>query len=153
MTNPTRVVSDYSAEELIQFRNRFRTLAEQHRRQGHKFLLLATLFIVFVVLSVATKDNVWVFLLFWLMAIGTMAYIFRTARSPHLICPACAEGLDRGIGAYCPECGSSSLKRGGWLRWTQCSACAKKLRSGKHGRKYRIHACTHCGVQLDEKGV
>ena len=72
--------------------------------------------------------------------------------SPALRCPGCRNELERGLGSYCPECGSRSLDAAGWFRVPHCSACGRDMRSRKT-RHYRIRACTYCGVWLDNKGL
>jgi tRNA(Ile2) C34 agmatinyltransferase TiaS len=85
-------------------------------------------------------------LIFWLVALGS------AMSTPRLVCPGCCNEMERSFGRYCPECGNSHLQPGGWFRAPHCRACGKSMRRGK-GRHYKIRACTHCGLMLDDGGL
>jgi DNA-directed RNA polymerase subunit RPC12/RpoP len=88
-----------------------------------------------------------VFLLCWLIV---MVWMFFPVR---LVCPACSNDVERGeLGPYCPTCGSRSLSAGGRWKAPRCAACGKRLRRGRY-RYYKVRACTHCGLLLDERGL
>ena len=87
------------------------------------------------------------FIICWLV----MVIVAITQSS--LECPACHGDLNsRELGSFCPECGAIGLKPSGWFKAAHCDSCGKSLRRGK-SRQYRIRACTHCGLILDEKGL
>ena len=87
----------------------------------------------------------WGLLSCWLVCLGAIV----SARQ--LICPGCDNLIDA-IDRYCPECGGTPLIPGGLFKTPECTVCGKKLRFGK-SRSFRIRACTHCGVMLDEQGL
>lgn len=152
---PARYISDYLPAELMSFRESFKPLAERYRRyQGVAYLALVLglcigLFVLMPVLLLHSTTNPWVVfpLLLCVAIYGILVVLVPVPR-----CPACHNRLDRGFGAFCPECGARALERATWFREAQCSSCARPLTRGKT-RHYKIRACTHCGVQLDEEGV
>jgi hypothetical protein len=113
---------------------------------------------VFVILSGLLLQKFWdgwtigAFLICWLS--GAAALTQR-----ELECPACHGNiLSRQLGAFCPECGAANLRPGSRFACPHCDACGKTLQRGKtlargKTRRYRIHACTHCGLMLDGKGL
>jgi hypothetical protein len=66
-------------------------------------------------------------------------------------CPACRCALNSpDFGDYCPECGAGKLVPAELFRAARCNACHKRFVS-RSRRNYKIRACTHCGLILDEK--
>ena len=106
-------------------------------------------FFACIILGMALPKHL--FMYFWVAGICSWFFIvFAAPRTPD--CPACHTKLDAGFGAFCPECSSRSLQCDRWFRSPRCDACGKSMRGGK-GRNYKIRACTHCGVMLDERGL
>ena len=171
----TKVVSDYSEYELMQFREQFAPIAQKIRHEGQRIerrlknLLLGisiTIGVDFIVLiTLAAIELIkdipqWLtciivaiiplsLLLFFLVCI---IFIFVIPHS-RLECPACRNSLislPQHL-TYCPECGSNQLGKLNWLG-RKCKACGKRLSHGKGGLSYKTRYCTHCGIFLDEKG-
>jgi hypothetical protein len=70
-----------------------------------------------------------------------------------LECPGCGGNImSRDLENFCSECGAANLKPRGWFTSPHCESCGKTLRRRKT-RQYRVRACTHCGLMLDEKGL
>jgi len=149
---PERYVSDYPSDEQSRFRERFRPLAERYRRYRRVATWAMWPGFAFGLLFLArpSPPNPWILgpCLVSLAVCGGIA-----ALSPLPKCPACHNRLDQGFGEFCPECGAQALERAKWLCNPKCAACARTMSRRKSGRHYRIRACTHCGVMLDENGL
>ena len=127
----------------------FRAQADRYRRRTRLFLKIVACAVILVgaALLVPDKWSVWlggpgVALVF----VGLIVY-FTT---PGLRCPDCeksAEDFDR----FCPVCGTDGLQRY-QVTAAKCDACHRTLGHYK-ARNYLIHFCTHCGEQLDVRGV
>jgi Protein of unknown function (DUF3592) len=132
---------------------RFEPLAVDYRARQRKFWIGMACFATCVVLGMLSKTSVPAFGLFGCAAIVSFVYLVRVA--PRLpACPACQGGLDAHNGTYCPECGARALGAAGWFGARRCSACSKTMSwSRRGGRRYRIHACTHCGLVMDMRGL
>jgi len=148
---PDRYASEFPAEELSRLREAFRLLAERYRRYtrvAYSVLGVSGACILSILVLPKTFDS-WFgggFLICWLTFLS-FAFLL-----PVPDCPACHNRLDRGFGAFCPECGARALQSGSWFRMPHCSSCGRTMRRGK-SRGYSIRACTHCGMMLDEKGL
>ena len=70
-----------------------------------------------------------------------------------LKCPRCAGNLGGEIRRFCPTCGDPDIERAGVFRAARCRECNVFLHRTKRGRSYRVHACTHCGIWLDDEGL
>lgn len=141
----------FTEEEQRRFREIFAPGARKYRFisrfvraiVGICFVIASTGFL----LSKIFLGFVGVLFVFW-----SVLLLFSLIQS-ELKCPACHEKpLSRDLGSYCPECGAASIQPGGWLRSPRCDSCRKTLRWRKR-RWYRVRACTHCGLTLDEKGL
>lgn len=142
---PTKLVSDYSESEKLQFRETFRPRAKQYRY--FKYCIYSLLIIAFVSLFFS-KNNDQLILFFGLIGIYAILYnVFKP------LCPACKRNVDVCVRAFCPECGSSRIDLSGFMRSTECLSCGAILRQGRNGRQYKVRCCTHCGVFLDGKGI
>lgn len=151
VASPVRVVSDYSAEDRLRMLATFSSAAADYRRRGHVSSCVLGGFTGSILLAMVLQNSLspWFMtsaMLLWLIGVGTSLI------APRLVCPGCFNNVDHSLGAYCPECGSRQLQLGNWFRAAYCTACRKSLRRHK-GRHYRIRACTHCGLLLDEKGL
>ena len=147
---PIRVVADYQPEELARLRAEFQPAVQRYRRCMRIAYICMANFVVCVLLGITIPVcRSW-------YVVGSLSswltLMFIAILSPVPDCPACHNALDRGVGAYCPECGDHALQRGNWFQTPWCSSCGKKLTRGK-ARHYTIRACTHCGVPLDDKGI
>lgn len=162
----TKKASDYTEEELKQFRKQFAVTIERMRRKVRSLLWICIgvglAFILDIVTLVLDHQEhgpgkaeflsicvFWfLFLLFWACVILVIFYY----RQPE--CPACHNRLNAyPLGDYCPECGSNQLEKKKIIRYSyKCRACGKRLKWGKYGKHFRIRICTHCGIFLDEKG-
>ncbi|MFO0864165.1 MAG: hypothetical protein U0744_05840 [Gemmataceae bacterium] len=77
-------------------------------------------------------------------------------RIPSLRCPACRDSLRANFqrfGRFCPTCGGEHLKPGSILKAAECPDCGVQCANVRYGTSYVVHACTHCGVWLDDQGV
>lgn len=150
VTSPERFVTDYTPEEAAAFREQFRPLAQVYRQRSRKALYGMVPFFVCLILAITVQKQ----LAFYFFVAGMCSLFFMVFASPRTPdCPACHIKLDREFGAFCPECGSRSLQPANWFRWSpRCESCRKTMARGK-GRYYKIRACTHCGIMLDEKGL
>ncbi|HSH92642.1 MAG TPA: hypothetical protein VK968_00690 [Roseimicrobium sp.] len=156
ITSPVSKATDYSAEVLLRFRDSFRPVADAYRRFDRRATIITfILFGLFIVGIEALPKTV----INWVCGPLVVALViwscWAASRRPLLECPACHNLIDsRTLGSFCPECGSDHLDRGNWLLPAKCGACDKRIFRGRRGgRRYTIRACTHCGVQLDQKGV
>ena len=146
---PSRLVTDYSADEVADFRRGFKLVAEKYRFKTRLSVggFLAALFFTFC--------GLWLPYPFWiysLIAILCSLVVTAFGASEFPVCPGCENTLDAGIGAYCPECGSHEVRPRCWLRSPSCNSCGKELLRAK-GSWYKIRGCTHCGLMLDSRGL
>jgi hypothetical protein len=85
--------------------------------------------------------------------------LFVMRRQPPLKCPGCKKELEQSLENYCPECGSQSLRKISRLE-AHCATCNRNLklmrvrgRGSILARRFKIRACTHCGVTLSRSGI
>jgi hypothetical protein len=150
---PRRYVLEIPPEEQAELRATFAPVAREYRRRMRvaKFVVAAALGCLLLGLVVPKLLDPWAvagFLSCWVMLVS-IAFL-----SPKLLCPACANKIDKGLGPFCPECGADALQRGGWFRAPRCSTRGRAMQVGRgNARGYKIRACTHCGMWLDDKGL
>jgi predicted RNA-binding Zn-ribbon protein involved in translation (DUF1610 family) len=142
----------YTREETSRLQQMFAPIPKRYRRHARTAgvaLIGFMLWILLLLLVFRPSESAWGFLVpaFICWVVGLAAIV----SAPALLCPACKERLDRDVGRYCPECGSHELQAGDWLRSPHCLSCGRHLRRHRT-RHYKIRACTHCGLILDEKG-
>jgi len=158
----------YTAEQLIEFQQAFRPVAERYRHcrrlgtlamiAGFGLLLLFTLskavatFIFDQPFQRGLPD-----LLTWGMMACLIVGMLFWRSAPALFCPACGADLDEDIEeavvVYCPECGSDRIRRD-FLDRAKCESCGKTLASGKGGgRRHILRSCHICGLMLDVRGL
>ena len=142
----------YTAEETSQFQQNFAPVANRYRRHARTAVAAIIGFMCWILLLCLVfrpSASGWGFLVpaFVCWIIGLAAIL----SAPVLICPARQERLDRDLGRYCPECGSTQLEAGDFLRAPHCLSCGRHMRRHR-ARHYKIRACTHCGLMLDERG-
>lgn len=69
-------------------------------------------------------------------------------------CPCCSNDVDHSIGLFCPCCGSKSLEKGpDCFICTQCKGHLKWEHNRDRSRRYKLHACSVCGVWLHDEGI
>jgi hypothetical protein len=154
-----KVADEYSAEEQMLFREQFAPVVQRYRRRNRHRIVCVVGYCIWlgfpVIIAISgyslSKDIIRAWFVVAL-SLGLALIVFGLSL-PRLECPACHNRLDRRLGHYCPKCGSSQLEPEHWYRTPRCNDCGKRMARGKHGRCYRIRACTHCGVILDEIGL
>jgi hypothetical protein len=162
----TKVASDYSEEELEQFREQFTPVAQNCHRKIQTFhvfgLVVLVIYLGIIPGSVLAGHSEYILLMIFpvpavlFLFIAFFKVIFVEIPLFRVKCPACNNHFFKGyIEKFCPECGSNRLEviKGRY----KCRACGKALRhffipKGPNPRLYKIRACIHCGVLLDEKG-
>ena len=156
--------ASYSAEDVIRFRETFGPIAERYHRHrriawgagGTGFCVVICLLLsngISMLLfdkTLYAKDPPW----YVTVIVVTCFVVFAGAMisRPRLKCPGCGGFLTKGIGRYCPECGSEGLETD-WLGRPCCRGCGNTMARGRYGgRLYRVRACTFCGLMLDSRG-
>ncbi|HEY1170710.1 MAG TPA: hypothetical protein VGH19_05010 [Verrucomicrobiae bacterium] len=164
-TIPETPGSKYTPQETIRFQEMFLPQTELYRRRqrqaaiaflggGGPFLAALLLnSITHLLLDRAPVPQSWFTPLGILCVISIIIGIGLLWATPALKCPACNCSLDERILTHCPECGSDKLHRNIFGNLC-CQSCSKDLEHRRNeGRRYRIHACTGCGVMLDYHGL
>ena len=141
----------FTEEKQKRLREIFAPIAQKYRSRSRLALVVLGLVAVIILIAILMKTfNAWIggaFFICWLI----MGVVVITQSS--LKCPACRGNLvSEEFGSFCPECGAASLKLGGWFKSAHCDSCGKSLGRGRT-RQYRVRACTHCGLILDERGL
>lgn len=143
----------YTTEETSRCQKNFAPVANRYRRHTRTAIAAVIGFFCCILLLLLFRPSAmgWGFLVpavvFWVIALGA------TLSAPALACPACKERLDRDLGRYCPECGSTQLEAGDFVQASYCLSCRRQMRRHKgRTRLYTIRACTHCGLMLNERG-
>lgn len=132
------------------FCEEFRPVSERYRRlQRIAIALVALAASCFICYKLCPAFHSWPMIGFFICFLSATLLM---SLLPVLSCPACRNALDQGGGIYCSECGASALQPSGWFRAPWCSSCGKTMLRRK-GRLYKIRACRHCGVPLDEEGI
>lgn len=138
----------YSPEERLNLCRTFAATAMGYRCRIRIMTCTVAGFFASVALMPLLGVNgvLWIEMLCFLICVGAVA------TSATLVCPGCGNPLET-MGRFCPECGGTPLIPGNLLfKPTKCSVCGKSVRFGRT-RSYKIRACTHCGIVLDEKGL
>jgi hypothetical protein len=149
---PLREVADYPAEERDRLRDAFRSTAAGYRRHGRiaAWCFGGFLCCILLVLVLRKSSPPWFAMVPALVC--WIAGFVAMMSAPRLVCPGCSNKMDINLGRYCPECGAPQLQPGGWFRSPRCGSCDRPMRRNKT-RGYKIRACTHCGLMLDEAGL
>jgi len=144
------MASEAIAKSATDKREVFRPVAAAYRRYRAYWIasVLGAIVPPVILSSIDAAILVWLIPVSIILGVIAVAALIRASR---LSCPACSYDIRRDIQAYCPECGSNSLKRA-VMSGFKCLGCDKTLRRGKH-RSYRIRYCTNCGAYLDEVGL
>jgi len=157
-TAPLREVADYSVEERDRLRDAFRSTADGYRRFHRRAAawiiggIAGVVWLAVLLGILLPKSSLPSSVVICFVILGSIAALALAKREPRLVCPGCTHGMEDGLGRYCPECGAPQLQPGGWFRSPCCAACKRSLHRNK-GRRYKIRACTHCGLTLDEAGL
>lgn len=153
----------YSPEQELTLREAFRPVANRYRLHNlvAEYVWLVWLLVTvvtFVVLPgmVSTKGKI------KLAGTTALACVVISVGAKHfapkLKCPGCLNDLMKGSIIYCPSCGGNRVEPiSWWFGLPQCADCSKKIGILGMGmrkiRLYKIRACRHCGLQLDERGI
>jgi hypothetical protein len=148
VVSPNRVATDYTPEDAAAFREQFKPLARHYRQRSRMTVFGVAGAFVCAVLGVVWLPHFGTYFFFG-GACSCLLILLTTPVAPD--CPACHNKLDAGFGMFCPECGSQTLRPGGWFGIPRCESCGKTMHGGR-GRGYKIRACTFCGLMLDHKG-
>jgi len=151
--------SRYTNDEIAGIQRKFNASVFRERRFVKVgFAVLGIIFVIgFALLFLVPKGYIALIILF--LGIVFTIFLFVMRMQQPLKCPGCNMRLEGSLGNYCPECGSHSLRQINGLQ-AHCTACNRKLkqmRSRGRGsilvRKFKIRACTHCGVTLSRSGI
>lgn len=146
--------TEYSSEELNLHRAQFRPIAVRYRRCERIFYELFGLLVVFGICMFVFQQQ-------WMMYatagsfLACVGYGWCWVLFFRLPCPGCRQDLEQGLGEHCPECGhSGGIRPAKWFQAAKCEICGMRLDYDDNGRRaFKIRACTHCGLPLDDKGV
>ncbi len=148
-SRPTQVASELSPDEQMRLQQAFRTVAATYRHHLRMASYAWFGFAGSMVGLVFFGGVLRVTFALWFLVSGLVSWMVAfgcEATAPGLLCPGCGNDMTYSFGRYCPECGADGLPRVPWLRCTKCTICGKSLRWRK-GRRYKIRACTHCGLR------
>ena len=147
--------AEYSAEQQARFREVFAPHAKRYRRYTLLSSLIAVIVFFVFLAAINYLPRLGLGWIYGFLILGVFGLIlFGWWSQPLLECPACRNQLDsERFGRFCPECASNQITPGGWLQSPGCTACGATMGRRRSRRRYKIRACTHCGVMLDERGV
>ena len=152
VTLPPKLVTAYSKVEREDLYEIYQVRLRGHRKREKQVCGIAIATIL-CALVVAFGESPWNVVGYGLCPVGFLALII-VVRPRLPCCSSCENDVDTVVGLYCPECGKQTIHQGGLFRETECTACGSQLRFAKGGvRGYRIRACTHCGIKLDQNGL
>jgi len=151
--------SRYTDDEKAGIQKKFRATIVRERlfvRVG--FAILGVIFVIgLALLFLVPGGYKGLIVVLLLIVLAVFAFVLRM--QPTLKCPGCKRQLEGSLGNYCPECGGRSLTQISRLE-AHCAACNRKLKFLRsHGwgsilaRRFKIRACTHCGVTLSRSGI
>jgi hypothetical protein len=150
-----KTARDYTAFELFRFREEFARIAEKYEQGTRVYRMAAGVFLFGNALcfaAVAGGSTTPLPLLFLVPGLLMIPVAVLRARGVKLCCPACTRNLvANDFGEFCPGCGGG-IKFSRLLGMPECLECGLKPRYRK-GRRFKIRACTYCGVKLHEEGV
>ena len=155
MPKVKKFVNDYSISEQGRFRELFAFTVKRSQRKAHRRFVVSFFFVIVLVIILyvyyfhrhyypnphSPESLFWWFngvLLLWLL----------NSEEFELKCPACRNIVNSNqLGCYCPACGRNEFKS------PVCDGCGKRIFWYKGSRCYKICACTHCGIFLNDKGI
>jgi hypothetical protein len=146
----------YTAEELAEYRERFKPVAREYRRRERARTGVIVAAIYFGMAAAVIGGLLRFHLAPWMLiataVVITAAVVVFGPRWPR--CPACCCYVMGEFGYYCPECGGGPLQPPDWWQSTwRCPRCKARLRWAGRGCKPKVRHCTHCGVRLDDAGL
>ena len=152
-------VTQYSALELAEFKRVFAQRKKDRPWVGTA-CYIAMVPIAFVIMQTAptvaakltgVKSDGSFF--FGFLVIGALLICIQWLLTSR--CPACSAHVEHTIGPFCPCCGSRSLIDIG--PHPTCSTCLTTLKWDpwikSHPKEFKVHACSVCGVWLQDKDV
>jgi hypothetical protein len=141
-----RTADEISTEEQARLRAQFAPILSSYRRHHRRAVLTIVLGFILMLISarfgVALCGFIPSYAVAVLIALG----------APRLCCPNCGKRIDKPASPFCPACGKRALEPGDFLFAPKCQACGKKMRNDRFS-SYSTHACTHCGLWLDDEGI
>ena len=151
--------SRYSNDEIAKIQKKFNAAVVRERlfvRTG--FAVLGIVFAIgFALIFLVPKGYIGLIIGFLLIVFAVFVFLMRM--QPRLKCPGCNRELEQSLSNYCPECGGHPLRQISRLE-AHCAACNRKLkliptrgRGSISARRFKIRACTHCGVTLSRSGI
>jgi len=146
---PARPASEFSESERSQLRDQFAFQLSRFRtRRG----IATAVSLVAVLLSWFVRERSLVNqFIVWLILFAVLCFCIGIANwLPR--CPGCDHRLNGRLGTYCPNCAAAALAPN-LLHVPYCSACRTHISGGRGGRRYKIRACTNCGLMLDSRGL
>ncbi len=158
--SPARTIADYTPEEVARFRASYKPLVAEYRRHQRIAVFAVAAFLLCSLAGLLSPKPVKLFVFIGILAlflpVGTLYLLFCFSKLREPRCPACGNPPGFPFGAFCPECGSRTLEPSP-SKWSggaaSCRSCGRKLSIGDGGRSYKIRACSHCGLLLDEQGL
>ena len=163
----TKVASDYSENELMQFQKQFAPVAQKiHYLHRCEVVFLALMsgnmiisIVVFAIIEGNTLERIPAIILLGILGISSALTLFFSVYNISIVrpkikrldkCPACHKSFllpRKLLQTYCFTCGNGQLEKKKWS-WPECNDCGKRFKL----ESMKIRYCTHCGVFLDEKG-
>ena len=138
----------FTHEELERYKNEFTT---KHTRRFRKAKWIGAFFLLVAVASFVSGSRSQAVLS---LALGTFISYLVCYYSRATRCPCCSKQVDHSIGLFCPCCGSKSLKKGPeCFICTECKGQLKWEFTRGRSRRYKLHACSVCGVWLHDEGI
>jgi hypothetical protein len=88
------------------------------------------------------------------LVIDVLLVLLTAILSDCLLCPCCQKKINKGVGEFCPNCGSEKLVPGGWFSLPRCPECRRQIRIGRGNRIVsKIRVCTWCGIWLSDSRI
>ena len=141
-------VHQYTTEELERFKSEF---TARHDRRFRKAKIVGAFFVTVALIAFLAGSLSTAILS---LGIGAMASSLVCWYGRNRRCPSCYWNIDHSIGLYCPCCGSKTLEKG--PECFICTSCKGRLTwepTRGHPRRYKLHACSVCGVWLHDDGI
>lgn len=154
-SSPPNPSSRYSDAELRGFRTEFARQVIPYRQYCRRaIIVVGSGFVATFIGSVFIPfgPGLWPLVGVGLVVAGLLVY--DQFRRPKLTCPACQRRINlNSVGLYCPKCGSGQGITKPWFGPAKCDDCGKVIDKGEDSRSWKVHACTYCGVYLDDDGL
>jgi hypothetical protein len=138
----------FTQEELESYKSEFTALYDKRFQRAKwvgAFFLVVTLWALF-------SGNPSSAIVYLGMGVFVSYLVYWYGRPTR--CPCCSKNVDHCIGLFCPCCGSKSLEKGQeCFICTQCKGQLKWEHTRGRARRYKLHACSVCGVWLHDEGI